>query len=370
MHAVSLVRMVMVTSGRAVAIRAVPLACAVGLAAAVVFGGHGMRPSDLVRMMQGSLGVRLALWGVWIMLATSAIAPAFDALGTRTLRAMRTPRTVSAMLVIVAASAQAPWILLFVKGSGALSGVVAAFTAVAACASSLALRSRRGPIVFGLAWLLVGLDMRQAVAVIPAGLLAYLATRVAWGNALEERSVTRIVWRAPAPVALALAYVARMVRSARARLQAAAVMVFAGSAALALSLRNDPGARPVQRALVVLSFPLSIACAILAAPALETEARMHAMLRATRTHALTLALAMALALAMPSTAFAASGAAVATLAANAPHVVPLAVVGWSVVIAAAVATWARRASRARRSTTFAVGIIAIATAFTTMATAC
>ena len=48
-------------------------------------------------------------------------------------------------------------------------------------------------------------------------------------------------------------------------------------------LRNDPDARPVTRALTVLAFPLAIASALLAAPAIETEARLRPLLRATRT---------------------------------------------------------------------------------------
>ena len=48
----------MVTSGRAVMLRAVPLASAMTIAGAIVFAGHGLRMCDVVALMHGSLAVR------------------------------------------------------------------------------------------------------------------------------------------------------------------------------------------------------------------------------------------------------------------------------------------------------------------------
>jgi hypothetical protein len=189
--------------------------------------------------------------------------------------------------------------------------------------------------------------------------------RRAWRHAFEQRAALLIVRRAPPAIALALAYIARIVRAARARLQAAAIVLFAGEGALALSLRNDADARPVSRALAVLAFPLAIAAALLAAPAIETEARLRPLLRSTRTKTATLALAMVLALATPSSALAATAS-----VAFAPSLTLLSA-GYAIVIASAIAVWARRAARrARRSSTFILGVAAIATAFTIAGSAC
>ncbi len=363
--------MVLATSGRRVMIRAVPLAGAIAIVATIIFAGHGLRARDVTALMHGSLAVRASMWIVWTALASPVIAEAFDAPGTRMLRSIvRSSRALIAMLVALAALAQVPWIVLFVRGDGALAAIDAALLAVAACASTSMLgRSRRALPIFAGTCALVAID-RAPFTVLPAALLAWIATRNAWCFAFEERGAVRIVRISPAAIALASAYVARMIRSARGRLQSAALIVFAGGAALALTLRNDPDARPVQRALVVFAFPISIACGILAAPAIETEARLRPILRATRTRAYTMALAMMLALAAPSTAFAGTASVLAAVASHAPQTITFASMGWSVVLASSIALWARRSSRARRESTFLVGVIVIASAFTAVAASC
>jgi hypothetical protein len=351
----ALARALFSTSGRAVAVRAVPLVISVGLVAAIVFGGHGVPPSLIVAMMHHSIGVRLAMFVAWVILASPAALRAFDAQGTITIRALRPPRApLFATLLVLVCAAQAPWIAL-ASSTGFMAGAVAALLA---CAATTSLPGFAGALA------LVAIDPRSPIALVPAFALALLSIRHAWRRALEQRAVVPIVRRAAPAIALAMTYVARMVRAARARLQAAAIVVFAGEGALALSLRNDPDARPVARALAVLAFPLAIAAALLAAPAIETEARLRPLLRSTRTKTATLTLATVLALATPSTALAATAS-----VALAPSV-GFVSAAYAVVIASAIAVWARRAARARRSSTFILGVAAIATAFTIAGTAC
>ncbi len=369
MKAGSLARALLVTSGRAVALRAVPLACGVGIAATVLFAGNGLRAADVVAMMHGSLAVRAALWAAWTAAATTAIAPAYDAPGTRTLRSSRPPPALlAAMLLLLAVAAQLPWSLLFLRGGGAAAGALAALLAAAASASAFAAsRARAGALLLLAVAGLIAADLPPAVAIAPAAALAITSARVAWRSALQQPGALRLVRRAPAPVALALAYLARMTRAARGRLQSAAVLVFAAGGGLALSLRHDAEARPVPRALLVFALPLSVACGMLAAPAVETEARLRPVLRATRTRALVLGAAMTLALATPSTALAAGAGAMAATVSHTPHTVTLASAAWAVLIAASVAWWARRAARARRPSVFLAGVVAIGAAFTAAA---
>ncbi|HEY2368249.1 MAG TPA: hypothetical protein VGH87_17745 [Polyangiaceae bacterium] len=350
-----LARALMSTSGRAVAVRAVPLLMGVGLVAAIVFGGHGVPASLVVKMMHASLGVRLSMFVAWTVAAAPAAMRAFDAPGTITLRSLRPPRApLFAILVVIVCAAQAPWIAL-ASSTGFASGAVAAFVA---CAATTSLPG------FASALALVAIDPPSAIAIGPAFVLAIFSVRHAWRHALEQRAAVPIVRRAPPAIALAMTYVARILRVGRARLNAAAMLVFAGEGALALSLRNDPDARPIARALSVLAFPLAIAAALLAAPAVETEARLRPLLRSTRTKTRAVALAMILALATPSSALAATAS-----VAFAPSVT-LVSVGYALVIASAVAVWARRAARARRSSTFILGVAVIATAFTIAGAAC
>jgi len=363
----ALARALLATSGRAVAARAAPLACALAVLAAIVFAPQGLRARDAVALLDGSVWVRAAAWAAWVALATPAASAAFVAPGTVTLRALRPPRAMFAMLVALLAAAQVPWIALFARGAGAARAAEVALLGVALASSASSLRSARGAALFAASAVLVAAWPAASIAIPIAAALAWVAVRHAWRDALEERPTVRLVRRAPAPIALATAYLARMVRSSAARVQAAGGIVLAGGGALALSLRNDPDARPVTRALVVLALPLSVACALLAAPAVETEKRLEPLLRSARVGAGTLFLATALALAAPSSAFAATAGALATSVAPG---VPFAAAAWAVPIAAVVAALARRASRARRPSTFVLGVIAIAALFTLLPAAC
>lgn len=140
----SLARVVVATSGRAILVRAVPLLAAVGIGAAIVFGGSGMHPRDLVLMLASSAPFRLAAWAAWIAMATPAAAAAFDAPGTVTLRALRPPRAIFAMLALLLAALQVPWISLYAIGAGPLDALVAALLGVAGTAAASSIRSRRG----------------------------------------------------------------------------------------------------------------------------------------------------------------------------------------------------------------------------------
>ena len=351
----ALVRALVTTSGRAVAMRAVPLVIAVGLVSAIVFGGHGVQASMVVAMMHHVLGARVAMFVAWVMLASPAALRAFDAPGTITIRSLRPSRLMlHVTLLAFVALVQLPWIAL-ASSTGFVAGSCAAFLA---CAATTSLPG------FVAALAIVAIDPRAAIAVVPSLVIALFSVRHAWRRALDQRASLRIVRRAPPAVSLAMTYVARIVRVARARLNAAAIVVFAGEGALALTLRNDPDARPATRALAVLAFPLAIAAALLATPAIEMEARLRPLLRSTRTKTATLALAMVLALATPSSALAATAS-----VALAPSVTIVSV-AYAVLLAAVVALWARRAARARRSSTFILGVAVIATTFTIAGAAC
>ncbi len=274
-------------------VRAVPLFGAIAMASTIIFAGHGLDASDVTAMMHRSLAARVVLWLVWIALATFPISAAFDAPGTRILRSLvRTDRAsriaIVGLLVALLVVAQAPIIMLELRGDGWRSAFATMLLVVAFCASA----SSRNLVVVAFASALVVIDHTTAT-IFFAPLLAIVSVRHAWLTAFSGRSAIRIVRRSPKSIALALVYLARMIRSARTRLHAAALFMLAAGAALVLTLRNDPDSRPTQRALVVFAFPWCLASSILAAPALETESLLLPVLRSTRTKAVTLAMSSA-----------------------------------------------------------------------------
>lgn len=53
-------------------LRAAPPFVALGLASSIVFGGYGMSPRDLVRLLDASAAARASLWAAWILVTAPA----------------------------------------------------------------------------------------------------------------------------------------------------------------------------------------------------------------------------------------------------------------------------------------------------------
>jgi hypothetical protein len=362
----NVMRALLVTAGRPVLQRALAFWTAIGVVAAVIFGGNGMKARDLAHLFHGGVGARVTLAIAWVVLATPVVSCAFDAPGTRTLRSLPVPRRAwVGMLVALLLVTQAPCGILFARADGPIAGVVEMLLAVAIEAALVAATRRpRFALVAIAATALVVLDVRPILAAIPAAGLATASVAAAWRVALDGGGRDLRMTRATTPVlVLAIAHLLRIVRIARARLALSAGSAAVGALALGLSLHNDPPARPVARALAVLALPLTVCAAVLVAPVRETEDRVRALARVTRTRWTTLLAAFALALITPSSALAATAGAIAGAFAHLPSL-PLggAAGAWAVPIACAVAAWARwHDRRTRRSPAlFVIGVGAVA----------
>jgi hypothetical protein len=371
----AVVRAVLVTAGRPVLRRASAMAAGIGIAATIVFGGSGLPPADLVHLLHGSLPARAALWTGWTMVAGAVMAPAFDAPGTRTLRAMRLPRTLLlASLLALTGAVQAPWAILFLLGDGPLRAAAVTALAIALpCSLMVAARRPRSAPLSLAAMALVAWDGPASLTLPPAVVLAALVLHVAWLRGQERGgSLWRVTRPLPAVLALALAHLLRLTRVERARLSFAALGAAAGCTLLSFSLRNDPTERPVHRAVLFMALPLTLAAATLAPPALDSEHQLLPWLRSLRVRAVAVVAAFALALATPSSALAAGAGAVAGAAGgvSAAHL-GLALACFSLVIASAVAAWARLHDRTRNRNpiVFVLGAVGLAMIFVGMAAA-
>jgi hypothetical protein len=359
-------RALLLTAGRPVLLRALALWSGVGIVATILFAGNGINARDVTRLFHGSPGARLLLTVGWCLLATPVVSGAFDAPGTRTLRTLPVPRGAwVAALAALLLLAQAPCGLLFARAEGAIAALVAMLLAVATEASAVAATRRPPAVVFALGALaLVVVDARAALTVVPAAALAVTGVASAWNVALEAAGRDVRTTRVSSPVlVLAIVHLLRMVRVARARVALAVGSVALGTVALVLSLVNDPPARPVARALAVLALPVTLCAAVLVGPACETEDRVRALARVTRTRWTTLLAAFALALTTPSSVLAATAGAIAGVIAHVPALPLGGGAGiWAVPIACAIAGWARwHDRRTRRSPTlFVVGVVVVA----------
>jgi hypothetical protein len=374
----AVVRAVFLTAGRPTLVRASAIAAAVGVAGSIVFAGSGMPTRDLVHLFHASSSVRAALWIGWTIAATPAVASAFDAPGTRMVRALRVPsvRLVAALLVLFAC-VEVPWALLFAFGGGALQAWTMTWLAVAMQVSLVVLRahSRSGwmallPVVLA-AW-----DEPMVVAAPISFAVAAIAVRVAWVRGLEKgRGALRMTRPMPAVLALALTHLLRLVRSERVRLLLAGFGTATGCGFLSLSLRNDPAPHPVQRAATVMALPLTLAAAVLAPPLLDVERRLRPWLVSLRVRPAAVLAAFLLALGTPSSALAAGAGAIAgaVVSAGTPTASGTSITPAALACALAVASWASTGavggwarlhdrSRTRNPIAFALGAVAIAVA--------
>jgi len=363
----NIARAVLVTA-RPLLQRALALWAAIGVVAAVLFGGNGMQARDLTHLFHGSAGTRIALEMTWIVLVTPVVSGAFDAPGTRTLRSLPVRSgawcgPLLGLLLLV----QLPCGVLFARGDGPLTGVVMMLLAASIEAALVAALGRvRYALVAFAAMALVILDARPPLVALPAAGLALIAVAAAWKVALDGAGLDVRMTLPTVPVlAITAAHLLRMVRVARARLAVAAASASLGALALGMSLHNDPPLRPVARALAVLSLPLTLCAAVLVGPVRETENHVRSLGRVTRTRWTTLAAAFALALMAPSSALGATaGFFAGTLAHAHAHALALggAAGAWAIPIAGAVALWARWHDRRtqQRPVLFVLGVLAVA----------
>ncbi len=375
-------RAVMSTVGVVVGRRALVFGSGLALAASVLFAPQGLQARDVVRWFHAAAATRAALGALWVLLATPVVAGAFDAPGTRTLRATPVPRRVwIAWVGALVLALQLPVGALFARAGEPATGLSAMAMAAAIEAGLVGLarhaRPARRAALAGLtlaAAALVVVDVPAPVSLGLALALCAMATSAAWRVALDAAAgAVRWTRRGPPFLVLAVAHALRLTRAARARLALAAGAAGLGAGALALSLRNDPPAAPIARALAVLGLPLAVAAGVLVAPLLESEARVAALARVMRTRWTTLFAAFALALATPTSALAATAAVTARAASSAGLGAPapfVAVAGlWGAGIALAVAGWARwHARTARRDPViFVLGVLGVAVVATGVA---
>jgi hypothetical protein len=274
------------TAGRAAFRRTAPFYFAVLIACGLAFGGNGMDAAFLTALMRRSTPLRLSLWGLWLV----GSLPAAQAILTEPrlffLRSLPVSRaqvlSVHALLLIVA---ELPWLALFARGEGGLSGVAALCAAMALHAGLVAqLRPRAawpltalvvGVLASGLPplWLLLA-GAPLLLRTLPAAYLAAPERAAAGGPALVSP-------RLGASTALALAHVTLLWRGQRPLLVRCALLCLLSASIAALAIRNNQVASldgQSTLSLGLLQVPLLLSLVSLAGPLLRAEAQLDWLL--------------------------------------------------------------------------------------------
>lgn len=275
----TIVRALVLTAGRAAGQRAAPLLMGIAVASGVVFGGNGMDAADLTRLTGRAPGVRLGIWGLWLLLQTPAVRALLSERSALLLRALPVPRwqhyTVNAGLLMLL---ELPMIILYGRGTGAAAGLAAALfgmaghTLLGGAAASLRNMGLALGLLAALLW--PGEPGRTAAMLIAGGATIALALPAAWRRAAARPLPReRAIVKGPATLALLLTHVALVMRTQRPLLLRAAIYYLIALVIAHLALRNNqissPGATAAMGLLVLGPFTLlaggGLAGAVLAA---------------------------------------------------------------------------------------------------------
>ncbi len=256
---------------------------ALAIAGAVVLGPTGMRPADVVAAA-GSREVRLALWVLWMAGVGPAVVAAVRAPSARYLRSLPIRRGVHlAVPGALALLAQWPVALLWILGGAPMAGA-----ALALASASVALALAVQPRGWADRALVLGAVAAVTTAIAwplpPTALLALafavgaVALPAAWARAPERPARLRLVGIAgPAPVALALATLAHIVRARPVALVRAGLAVAVGALLAGALIRSNQLAGTVaasmSAAIAAPVMALALGSAAIAAAEHERAAR-------------------------------------------------------------------------------------------------
>ncbi|MFO0755405.1 MAG: hypothetical protein U0359_02875 [Byssovorax sp.] len=285
-----LARLLTRTAGLPALVRAAPAFAALALASAIIFGGNGMSPADLVGAAQQSLPLRSTLWTVWILLTIPPARAIVETPETFFLRALPVPRWhFSIVHALHLALLQGPWAVLWLLGGGLLSGLTAILAAIALLSSWIAgLRRARDAVAPALTLAALAAPIPAPARFALALLAAPIALDLAFVRAPDRGIRAGSGWVRGGPLrALALAHTAILLRRDRVLFGRSALAVLAGAIVLALVVRNNPDLPLSFQAALLLVGPLPLALGTggVAIRVLDTERSLTWLLLATGTSA-------------------------------------------------------------------------------------
>ena len=240
------------TSGAAAMRRALPTYLGLFVLAVIFFAGYGVRSSDVVALAQGSPPTRIALLAAWLLLALPGARALIAAPSAFLIRTWPIPRAhllgvTTAMLVLV----ELPWLLLWFKGGGALTGTAATVLALGGHGLLLARPRGAAETAAALLWLLaVAILSRPALALLASAPALVLAVRRAFIAAPERNGVRRAgrwvrAGRSPV-IAMAQMHLATIARAQRPALLRTIWFTGGGALLAGLATVNNEITEPSQ----------------------------------------------------------------------------------------------------------------------------
>jgi hypothetical protein len=230
------------TTGKKALYLAAPLYMVVGITVFVLFAGNGMDASYVTALAFASPPLRLVLLVGWAMLTLPVARLLLTDPQTFFLRTLPVPRWwLLGIVAMASACVQLAWLVLWVRGAGALSGGIALLAVLGAQSYAIAgLRDVREWV--GLGCVLLGWQLAPS----PAALALLVPTvvlglRLAWIRAPEPRASGRHhVLASSATLAAATAFGISAYRSNGSAVARAATLTLLAFAAITLGSSNNP----------------------------------------------------------------------------------------------------------------------------------
>jgi hypothetical protein len=255
-----------------------PLYFAVGIVATVVFATSGLDASTVVRRAEGAVLARLVLVLAWTVAALPVMRGILSAESNLFLRSAPIARwQIVVWLGVLMFVGELPWVALWTRGGGVMSGLGATLTVLALHACILARVWTTIDAALATATCVAWLSGPPWVRTAVAAITSVIALPRAWQRLPEIRASgarSRIGGR---PVlALARAYAWTAVRRHAATLLRAALIVTVGMGWIGLAVINDEGLRDDSTTLLRVTMSGWIPSCILATatplgPILRTE---------------------------------------------------------------------------------------------------
>lgn len=253
-----------------------PLFLGMFVVAFIAFGPTGMRAADLVFTLRKSPPLALALWMGWLVLAFPVARLSLVPPSSLYLRWLPAPRAVLyASAAACALVVELPWMILFGRAEGIVSGLTAGLGAVALHAAVMTRPMGMVHVMSAFGWAISAFYPSVIVALVSACFAAVIAVKLAIDRAPEVVAKARGAMRSRAPeIALAMAHLSYLFRKEPAVLGRSFVLSILAGLSFPLAARGHDLETPSQLgalALGLAALAISLAMSGIAAAVIRSE---------------------------------------------------------------------------------------------------